>query len=575
MCHETRVEINGAVRERIMTAKPVSSLEISPRGLSSLLLANKLVVPKYQRAFSWEEEQVSSFLSDVNSAYSKGEVEYFMGTVVLQGAESKYSIVDGQQRLTTASVFVAAARDFLHDNGQGDVAKDLERQFLQDKDTWTQDMQPKLTLSSYDHDFYLKRILGGEKIPTSRESHERLWAARNRCLEFIQQIKLSHTDWFDRLRGFCSYLEHKVRVIQVIAPNEANAYVIFETLNDRGKDLSASDLLKNYLFGRAGDRIDEVQGNWNQMLGTLESYGGDDLVITYIRQVWSATREVAREKELFARIQAHIQTSKQAVDFSYELVKRAEHYIALLNASHPYWKEIGGDAAAIVETLNGLKLERYRPALLSLIGSFSSGELLEAMRYILSGSVRYLVAIGAGGGSLESAYSDSARLISGGQIKTAKEFAKEMDKIIPNDDVFKNAFGSLRLSKPFIARYFLRALERAERGEEKCELVPNADINAVSLEHVLPEKIGSNWPHVTEEEAEALCRRFGNLALLSTKKNNALGNQSFEDKKKVLSTSEFFLTKEIASSEKWTAKEIGDRQTRLSLLAVKVWPFKI
>jgi len=170
------------------TSKPVSTLEIIPQGLASILSANRLVVPKYQRAFSWEEEQVSSFLSDVNSAFSNGEIEYFMGTVVLQGTESKYSVVDGQQRLTTASLFIAAARDFLHKNSQEQVAKGLEHQFLQNSDIWTQQNNPKLTLSTYDNDFYIKSILEGKKIYASRESHRRLLIARDRCLKFITQL---------------------------------------------------------------------------------------------------------------------------------------------------------------------------------------------------------------------------------------------------------------------------------------------------------------------------------------------------------------------------------------------------
>jgi len=138
-------------------------------------------------------------------------------------------------------------------------------------------------------------------------------------------------------------------------PSQANAYVIFETLNDRGKDLSASDLLKNHLFGRAEDRIEEVQTKWNQMLGILEVHGGDDLVITYIRQLWSATREVAREKELFAKIKEKIVTPQQAVDFASELVGRANHYSAMLNPAHSLWKEHGTEAQAIISSLNLLK----------------------------------------------------------------------------------------------------------------------------------------------------------------------------------------------------------------------------
>lgn len=554
--------------------KPISSLEIVPQGLGSSLSTNMLTVPMYQRAYSWEEENVSNFLTDINTAFSNGESEYFMGAIVLQGAEHSYAVVDGQQRLTTATVFVAAIRDFLKGKDNEPVANSLETKFLLTKDTWTQQVNPKMTLSVYDNDFFLKCILRSEDVKPERESHQRLFNARKKCLEFLAYMSMSHGDWFDRLGKLVTYMEHKARIIQVIVPNEANAYVIFETLNDRGKDLSASDLLKNYLFGRAGDRIEEVQTKWNQMLGILESHGGDDIVITYIRQLWSATREVAREKELFAKIKAKIVSPQQAVDFANELVARAEHYSAILNPSHQLWKEIGGQAEALIQSLSVLKLERYRPALLGLLGSFKGKELLDSMRVILNGSVRYLIAVGAGGGSLEGAYSDVARKVSAGEITTAKAVSQELIKIIPNDDIFRAAFLTARVSKAFLARYFLGALERAARGEEHCELIPNGDTTFVNLEHVLPENPGKNWPDLAPEMAEAYARRLGNLALLSVKKNTDIGNETFAEKRKTLSSSEFVLTKAIGDCERWGPAEIDVRQAQLADLALKVWAYK-
>lgn len=555
-------------------SKPISSLDIVPQGLASSLSMNTLAVPRYQRAYSWEEENVSNFLTDINTAFSNGEPEYFMGAIVLQGAEHSFAVVDGQQRLTTATVFIAATRDFLRSKENDAVATSLETKFLLTKDTWTQQISPRMVLSVYDNDFFLKCILGNENINPERESHQRLFNARKKCLEFLEYMSKTHNDWFDRLGKLVTFMEHKARIIQVIVPNEANAYVIFETLNDRGKDLSASDLLKNYLFGRAGDRIEEVQTKWNQMLGILESHGGDNIVITYIRQLWSATREVAREKELFAKIKAKIISAPQAIEFANELVTRAEHYSAILNPSHQKWKEIGGQAPALIQSLSILKLERYRPALMGLLARFQGEELLESMRILLNGSVRYLIAVGAGGGSLEGAYSDVARKVTAGEIKTAKAFGQELAKIIPNDDFFRTAFLSARVSKAFLARYFLGALERAARGEEHCELIPNGDVMFVNLEHVLPENPGSNWPDWSPELADAYARRLGNLALLSTKKNGDIGNESFDEKRKTLTESEFVLTNSIGTCAKWGTKEIDERQSNLADLALSVWTYK-
>ena len=265
------------------------------------------------------------------------------------------------------------------------------------EDTWSQQVMPRLTLSVYDNDFFLNRILLCKDVPSNRESHDRLVVAHDKCRAFIDGISAHFNNWFERLQGIVQYVEHKARVIQVIVPSQANAYVIFETLNDRGKDLSASDLLKDHLFGRADIRIEEVQGKWNQMLGILEAHGGDDIVITYIRQL-CLRPEKLHGKELFARIKAKIVTPQQAVDFASELLDRANHYSAMLNPAHSLWKELGPEAQSIIEALNTLKVERYRPAMLALLSTFQGKDLVAAMRVILNGSVRYLIAIGAGGG---------------------------------------------------------------------------------------------------------------------------------------------------------------------------------
>ncbi|PRF47606.1 DUF262 domain-containing protein, partial [Burkholderia multivorans] len=380
-------------------------------------------------------------------------------------------------------------------------------------------------------------------------------------------------NWLERLQRLIEFLEHKVRVIMVMVPSQANAYVIFETLNDRGRDLSASDLLKNYLFGKAGNRLDEVQTKWNLMLGALEMHGGDAVVITYIRQLWSATREVAREKELFSKIKDKIINVQTAVDFATELHERAGNYAAIINENDGSWDELGAEAKSIIRSLNLLKLERHRPALLALICCFEKSECIKAMRLLLNGAVRYLIVTGAGGGTLESAYSDAARKIFTGEIKTATAFGKELQKIIPNDEAFKASFKTARSSKPFLARYYMTTLERAVNGEENCELVPNENVTAVNLEHVLPENPEENWPHVEPDVAAAYSKRLGNLAILSTALNTEIGNKGFEEKRKILATSQFKLTNGIANYASWGPAEIDARQATLADLAVKAWGY--
>ena len=555
---------------------PINTLEIKSHGLGACLAANFLTVPRYQRAYSWEDENVGDFLTDVNTSFNNGAAEYFMGSVVIQGSDQKYEVVDGQQRLTTATILVAAVRDYLSEKGQAAIAEGLERQFLLTKDTWQQQIKPRMVLSDYDNAFFVSNILesnGATALKPMRESHERILKARAASRTFIVGFVAQTANWLERLQRLVEFLEHKVRVIMVMVPSQANAYVIFETLNDRGRDLSASDLLKNYLFGKAGERLDEVQTKWNLMLGALEMHGGDAVVITYIRQLWSATREVAREKELFSKIKDKIINVQTAVDFAGELHERASRYAAIINENDASWDDLGAEAKSIIRSLNLLKLERHRPALLALICCFEKNECTKAMRFLLNGAVRYLIVTGAGGGTLEGAYADAARKIFSGEIKTAAAFAKELQKIIPNDEAFKASFKTARSSKAFLARYYMTTLERAANGEENCELVPNENVAAVNLEHVLPENPEQNWAHVEPDVAAAYSKRLGNLAILSTALNTEIGNKGFEEKRKLLSTSNFKLTRGIAEYSTWGPAEIDARQAMLADLAVKAWSY--
>ncbi|PRF48962.1 hypothetical protein C6Q04_11085 [Burkholderia multivorans] len=160
---------------------PINTLEIKSHGLGACLASNFLTVPRYQRAYSWEDDNVGDFLTDVNTSFNNGAAEYFMGSVVIQGADQKYEVVDGQQRLTTATILVAAVRDYLHEKGQAAIAEDLERQFLLTKDTWQQQIKPRMVLSDYDNAFFVSSILetkGGNVAKPTRESHERILRAK-------------------------------------------------------------------------------------------------------------------------------------------------------------------------------------------------------------------------------------------------------------------------------------------------------------------------------------------------------------------------------------------------------------
>src|SRR5262249_43486503 len=151
---------------------------------------------------------------------------------------------------------------FILDKKDPERAAIIEQEYLFKKDLKTRELLPKLQLSETDHDFFLKRVLrppapNRDKVKPTRESHKRLLEAQQIARQYLLDITKNINNPEERLFDRITYLASKTRVIWVQVPDHQNAFTIFETLNDRGLDLAITDLLKNYLFHKAQDRIGE------------------------------------------------------------------------------------------------------------------------------------------------------------------------------------------------------------------------------------------------------------------------------------------------------------------------------
>ena len=561
-----------------MTA--ITQLNIELDGIGHVLSDKRLSVPKYQRPYAWDAQNVEELLRDLADAIRAKAGEYFLGSIVVQGTAEKLEIVDGQQRLATTSILLASIRDYfigVNDNARADQ---LEQKYLTGRNLRTQAIEPRLTLNLDDNDFYRRAILSRpgnheRKVKPTKESHTRILDAQKNTADFIKKLTGTTQGASDLLLDWIDYLEEKAKVICVRVADDSNAFVIFETLNDRGVELSIADLLKNYLFGRSGERFDEAQTNWNQMIGALESVGGDEILLNYIRQAWSAEHGITREKELFNAIKAKVASEQAAIDFSNNLAASARLYSAMLNPKHELWSQYGSSARKHIEALIYLRLEQFRPLLLAVLKSLKIGEVEKALGYLVACSVRFLIHGGLGGGTLENQYCECARKVLNGTITTAAALAAEFNKVVPTDSEFLSSFAIARTSKNYLARYYLQSLERQAAGELQPELVPNPNADEINLEHILPQNPSPAWGMIDPESAEIYYNRIGNLVLLKQKINSEIGNAGFNDKKPFYSQSQYNLTKSISQNTTWTSSEIDDRQKALAALAIKAWPISV
>jgi hypothetical protein len=552
-------------------------------GIGHVLTDNFLSVPLYQRSYAWEERHVRDLLNDLDNAIREDEKEYFLGSIVItQKSETgnRPEVVDGQQRLATSVILIAAIRDYFSSNDDRERAEDIERDYLITRDKRTQELIPRLQLNERDNDFFVKTVLyppdkRDPNIVAKKESHEKIRAAQKIIMERIKEITGKSKDPADELIDWIEYIETKARVISVRVPDYANAFTIFETLNDRGLRLAISDLLKNYLFHRSANRIGEAQQRWLTMTATLEAVTNEDSSVDFIRHLWSSKYGTTREKELYSQIKSKIKSKQSAIDLAGDLEAGSRIYGAILNTDHELWSQYGTTTRSYMSTINLLGMVQIRPLLLAILQQFDGTEVKKSFRLMVSWGVRFLISGGLGGGTLERHYCERAVEIRKKSITKTSQLRDTMIDVVPSDREFEESFATATVSKSTLARYYLTVLENQARGQSNPELVPNPNEEIVNLEHVIPLTPGPQWDGLTEDIAKTFNKRIGNLALLQSKMNTKAGNSSFKDKKILYAQSDFMLTSEIASSPQWGPKEVTDRQERLAALAVAAWSLRL
>lgn len=550
------------------------------KGIGEALAHSQLAVPPNQREYSWEDEHVLDLLSDFTNAIDSGQSAYFLGTIVLtSGAGDTPEVADGQQRLATATILLATIRDYFQAKKDYQRATSIEQEFLKKIELESKDTVPRLTLNIDDHEFFRKYVVDGQHATNrTRESHERIARAAELVEGHLKAVVKSHLKdeaKAGRLFEWVKFIRTGAQVILMKVPDHMNAFVMFETLNDRGLKASQADLLKNYLLSHCGNRINEGQQKWAHMAGIMESVERDELVMTYLHHFVINRTGPTTAREVFDKVKSSVSSQTRALELLDDLADGAHAYSALFNPDHAKWNKYGTNTRKHITTINRhLRLEQIRPLLFAIARHFSVKEGKRALQLCVFWSVRFLV-VGGRGGLLDRNYALQANKIAMGTITTARELYDGLKAILPTDSHFNSAFVELRVSKAYWARYFLRALEKQAKKQPQPELIPNDEENAVNLEHILPENPDGNWPEFDDDTAQIYYKRLGNMAIMQAKKNDDLGNLRFVKKKAAFKKSALVLTAGVAVYTRWSPTEVADRQTRLANLAVEAWPLWI
>ena len=563
-----------------------TSLGIFPKTIGGLLKEKNLKVPPSQRSYRWDAENVNQLFTDIQTAIDEPDDEYFLGSIISIDSKKKIAIYDGQQRLATTMILIAAIRDYCFLAGEADLAADTERDFLvSKKERGSTELTSHLTLNTKDHEYFAARVLAREDAPNrkalpkpsklTRDSHKRIDGAATAAKAFVATIIGTRTGAaaISQLNKWLKFIEDSLTIIGVQVASEKMAFVIFETMNDRGLGLSASDLLKNLLHSKTeDDRRDTIIQKWDSMCGVLETITGEEEnIVEYVRCFWVMKNGQTRTRVLYDRIKDRITNDSKAIEFATQLESAVQSYAAIVLSSHDLLSDRGGTVKSNIETLRILGVSQLRPLLLAAFEKFSAGEFAKILERCVAWSIRFLIT-GEPSGNVEGYYARAATEVWNGQHTSAKQVIAVVKVNIPDDALFKAAFSVTTVKNTNIARLYLRALQVTADGKTDPDYSPS-QLSHITLEHILPVKPDPGWEHFSDEERKAYVYRLGNLALIGSDANGKLGSKSFSQKKETLENdTTYSLTKEAGKETQWRAEEINKRQLRLADLAVSTWP---
>lgn len=549
------------------------------KNIEDLLLGSVLYkVPLYQRSFSWEKEQVERFWEDIIETISEERTDYFIGSIIFkENPDGTRIIIDGQQRLAVITIIFACIRDMF--NRLGDVAAtaEIETRYIGMRDIETRQRDFKLKLNKEDEDFFRDYIQSAmAEIRTKRfgkksgkpQSHKLIIKAYEVLNHNISDELEKYKDLDSKKRflyKLTSIIAKKFKVIATYVDNENDAYLIFETLNERGLDLSIADLLKNYIYSKAGKKQESVQKQWEGIASVLS---GSDLV-DFLRYYWSSSRELVRDKQLYRVLRNHLREQQDVYQFVSDLKKEAEVYEALINPNENFWDI---NQFELLKELKILNVKQIYPLLLSGDIRLNKSDFTKLLNLSLNLTFRYSTICNLNPNKLERCYSDLSIKLRTGRISFC-QIQRELTKLNPDDESLIKAFNLKEIKNTQIARYVLAQITNYIMKKDELSVVRNPE--KVNLEHIIPKTLNSDWEKYIKKqklEHKELINMIGNLTLLSKPQNIQASNKLFLEKcKETYRKSNLPITKELCRYKIWNKDTILERQEKLANLAKNIW----
>lgn len=541
-------------------------------------------IPAYQRPYAWTEEETETLFDDLLDFYQTEQVDnYFLGSIVLIKDDDKphADVIDGQQRLTTLTIFIAVIASYLSGDNRNNCNK-----YLREPGNDLEGLAPlpRLHLRQKDQNFFNKYIqdvklsdliaLDPENLPNESQQH-----IRANCALLIKKMDNTFNGDEGKVTDFCRFLVTRCYLVAVYTASQQSAFRVFSVMNSRGLNLMPIDIIKSDIIGQIPEKEQQYYTDKWEDLEVQTSRSGFNDVFTHTRMIFAKAKAKKSLLEEFRESVLSKTTPKQLIDDILE--PYAEAYTILVNKKYVATKN-AEDINQYLFWLNKIDNSDWMPSAIKFMAEHKNEP-----EYVLW-FIRKLE-------RLASYLHITAKDINH-RIERYKILLEEME--MNPDHNINDPISSVELSneekKEFITVldgeiYKLTGIRRnfvilrlnafVSDGATKFDFEPNT----LTIEHVLPQtvSIGSKWeiwwPNI--EEREEWINRIANLVPLTRKKNSEAQNFDFDKKKDIYfkgknGTTTYPLTTQVISESTWTPSIVKDRQNTLLEKFKECWELK-
>ena len=562
-----------------MEARETSILEFIRR-------APQLTIPIYQRLYSWEKPECEQLWDDIMDA-GRGEDtdEHFIGSVVCVESNlsnitqrSPHLVIDGQQRLTTVLLILEVLARRLEGKGEpieGFSSKKIKNRYIIDDDE-EGERKYKLLLTQTDKDTL---IALWDRCPEPSDFSLRV----RENFKFFEKKIASLED----LTPLCMGLAKLIVVGVSLERGRDNPQRIFESMNSKGKPLSESDLIRNFvLMGLPiGQQTDLYKRYWRPMEIEFgqNAYGKnfDKFMLRYL-SLMLETEKIPKKNNIYKEFKNLATMRKEGIEpLVQEINKFARYYYAMALGKEPDQKLALG-----FSNIRKLETESAYPLFLKLYDDYenkllSCDDFVECIRLIGNYVLRRAV----------------CELDKKALVQTFVRFARDLgeenhlefikanflmlsqysSQRFPTDEEFKGKLINSYLYKNKVRRYVLNNLENSRRNRNlSSKETIQPDDPKINIEHIMPQNLSGRWREDLGTDCETVYKTWlhtlGNLTL--TGYNLEYSNKPFLEKRDMkggFKESPMSLNEELKELEVWGEAEIRSRAEQLAKEAIAIW----